>query len=149
VRAAIDKIRGKVEKVNVATVTAATASAPVAPRSPEPVATAGSAPERQRQVVLKPDGTRVTLQDMLGAGVLPRDAALESSVRGVSHLARLRDSQVEMGGQIYENLSEAAKAASGSNRNGWYVWKYQGEFLREIRRRFADQLAAEANRSVM
>jgi hypothetical protein len=141
----IDKIRGKVEKLDVP----ARSVAPAAVAPPSPPAESSGTQDRQRQVVLKPDGTRVTLADMLSRGALPRDAALESSVRGVSYVARLRDSQLEMGGQVYENLSEAAKSASGSNRNGWYFWKYQGEFLSEIRRRFADQLAAEANRSAV
>ncbi len=146
--AVIDKMRGRQVKPESAIQASVSKTPdPAQALSGEASTPPADAVERQRHVVLKPDGSRVTLEDMLAAGVLPSDAALEFRGRGgVSYVARLRDNRVEMGGQMYESISDAAKAASGANRNGWYFWHYQGEELSEIRRRFADKLAADAQR---
>lgn len=100
---------------------------------------------RQRSDVLKPDGTRVRLADLISAGVLPKDAAIEMRVDELTFPARLRDGQVEVNGSLYPNLSQAASAVrSGKSFNGWAVWFFAGRALADHRDDFLRQLATSA-----
>jgi len=102
---------------------------------------AGAKPARARRTeVLKPDGTRVSLRDLVQTGVLPIDAALEAEFNGVTHVSRVRTDGVEFGGQVYPNLSAAASAARGGSANGWSSWHYQGRPVGELRNVFLAQL---------
>lgn len=90
-----------------------------------------------RTEVLKLDGTRVSLADLVSSGVLPVDAPLEAEFGGVTHVARVRADGVEFGGTLYSNLSAAAGAARGGGAsNGWTAWLYQGRPIGQLRDEF-------------
>jgi len=74
------------------------------------------------------------LVELIEAGLLPGDAALECKLDGVSHAARVRDSKVELQGKTYGTLSAAAAALrDGKASNGWIIWRYKGETLANLR----------------
>ncbi len=99
-----------------------------------------------RTEVLKPDGTRVSIQDLIRAGLVPVDAALEATFDGVTHIARVRADGVEFGGVRFSNLSAAAAAARGhGSSNGWIAWLYQGRPVGELRQELVRQLAPPAD----
>ena len=93
-----------------------------------------------RTEVLKPDGTRVALSDLVSSGIIPVDAALEAEFGGVTHVARVRADGVEFGGTLYSNLSAAAGAARGGASNGWSAWLYQGRPVGQLRDEFLRRL---------
>jgi hypothetical protein len=106
-----------------------------------PVAPAAEHQRARRTEVLKPDGTRVNLGDLIGVGLLPSDAVLEMKLSGVTYAGRIRDGQVEVNGELHPNLSAAATAATGGkSANGWAVWYYQGAAMAELRDEFAARL---------
>ena len=107
-----------------------------------------SAPVRTRAPrteVLKPDGSRVSLADLVEAGILPVDAALEAEFGGVTHVARVRADGVEFGGTTYSNLSAAAGAARGGGANGWSSWLYQGRPVGQLREEFLKRFEASSS----
>jgi hypothetical protein len=142
----IDKLRGRSTRSDLVTPPTPVGPAAVATPISTELAPDSDGRERRRQEILKPDGSRVSLKDLLDGGVIPSDAALQSKGKGVSFVARLRESGVEMSGTLYANLSEAATAAAGSTRNGWDYWMYQGVRLGDLRKQFAERLATEASR---
>jgi hypothetical protein len=100
---------------------------------------------RTRKEVLKPDGTRVTLRDLIGARLIAADAEVECSVKGVTHSARVRAGGLEVGGTVYANRSAAASAArGGGSANGWALWLYRGESLGALRDRLVASLATSS-----
>lgn len=97
--------------------------------------------ERARRTeVVKPDGSRVTLQDLIAAGLIPVDSALEAEFAGVTHVARVKSDGVEFGGHLYRNLSAAAAAARGGAANGWNCWLYQGRPVGDLRQVFLKRI---------
>lgn len=90
---------------------------------PAAVATAGAA------------GRRATaIAELIDAGLLPEDATIECTVRGVTHTARLREGQIELAGSRYATPSAAASALlNGTAVNGWNVWRFNGRRLVELR----------------
>lgn len=99
-----------------------------------------------RQEILKPDGTRITLEDLVTHGLVPPEAGLEAHLSsGLSFVARIRGHEIEVGGQSYPNLSAAAAVARGvPAMNGWLFWSYQGTLLNDLRQKLASDLAAAA-----
>lgn len=96
-----------------------------------------------RTEVVKPDGTRVALPDLVAAGLIPADALMQLEESGVTHLGRISNGKVEVNGALYANLSSAAMALrSGKSSNGWLWWTYQGRPLAEIRQELVQQYAA-------
>lgn len=78
----------------------------------------------------------VSLADLVGAGLLPPDAVLEAKVAGVSHVARMKDHQIEINGVLHATPSAASMALRQVPAwNGWIDWLYQGETLASLRRR--------------
>lgn len=113
--------------------------------TPQVSAIAGTERARARRTeVLKPDGTRVSLRDLIQSGVLPVDAALEAEFNGVTHVSRVRTDGLEFGGQVYPNLSAAASAARGGPANGWAAWHYQGRPVGDLRDVFLARLGSGA-----
>lgn len=99
---------------------------------------------RRRTEVLKPDGTRVTLSDLIDAGLIPLDGALEARNQGVTHIGRVRQSGFELGGELYPNPSSAAAAIrDGRATNGWVFWSFQGRPLSELRHELLQNMRAE------
>jgi hypothetical protein len=82
---------------------------------------------------------RVTMADLIGAGLLPDGAPIEASVDGVSHAARIKGGRIELNGASYDSPSAASIALRNVRSwNGWVDWRYQGETLAEIRKRLPD-----------
>ena len=69
------------------------------PFSPTPGATA---PE--------PSKRRVTLRDLVTAGLLPEGASIEANVKGVTHVARIVAGQIQLEGATYDSPSAASIA---------------------------------------
>jgi hypothetical protein len=129
--AAIEKLRGMADTDERSSVD---------PEPEGPTASAGeSGPTtrvRRPRAALGPAGVgQVSTLDLIEAGLLPDNAPIESTSRGVSHLARVRGDQIEMAGQFYSSLSAAAKVARGGATNGWEFWSYQGMPLGQLRAR--------------
>ena len=82
-------------------------------------------------------GQRVTIRDLVEAGLLPPDAALKANVRGVSHVARVRDGMIDLDGRQFASPSAASQALRGTESwNGWVDWQHKGERLADLRDRF-------------
>lgn len=86
---------------------------------------------------------RTSIGDLVRAGLLPHDATLTASVRGITHMARLRNDQLEINGRTYSSASAASQAVRNVRSwNGWLDWHYKGESLYDLRERLgADQQA--------
>jgi hypothetical protein len=82
--------------------------------------------------------TRSALSELIEADLLPPDAALECTLYGVSHAARVRDGAIELQGQLYMTPSAAASALrDGKASNGWVIWRYKGQLLADLRAKLA------------
>ena len=106
------------------------AVSPAAAPPAEPVPPAEPALARQRS-----ESDRITLSDLVDAGLLPHDAALEHRLRGEVHAAQLRDGLIEYGGQRL-TPAQAVFAVQGLRRNGWQYWHYEGVRLSVLKKRF-------------
>ena len=105
---------------------------PAAPPA-EPVPPAEPEPARQPS---KSD--RITLSDLVDAGLLPQDAVLEHRLRGEVHAAPLRDGLIEWEGR-HLTPAQAVFAVQGLRRNGWQYWHYKGVRLSVLKKRFRAQ----------
>ncbi len=91
-------------------------------------------PTPPRARVQKPVGNG--LMELVASGLLPPDAELKCTLHGITHLARVRDGQIEFGGATYKTPSAAAAALKGGGRqgvNGWVTWKHEGTLLADLR----------------
>lgn len=89
---------------------------------------------------------RSGLTELIEAGLLSADAALECTLYGVSHAARVRDGEIEFEGKTYATPSAAASALrSGKASNGWVTWEYKGQLLSDLRAKLghSDQQGSE------
>ena len=87
---------------------------------------------------LRPDTEkrRVTLGDLVSAGLLPEGATIDASVKGVTHVARVVQGRIELEGHVYDSLSAASRSVRKvESWNGWIDWKFKGEALSELRQR--------------
>ena len=85
-------------------------------------------PDRERR--------RITISDLVTAGLLPEGASIEALVKGVTHVARVAQGRIELDGQVYDSPSAASMAIRKvESWNGWVDWKYKGETLSDLRRR--------------
>jgi hypothetical protein len=74
------------------------------------------------------------LVELIEAGLLPGDAALDCKLYGVTHAARVRDGEIELQGKTYGTPSAAAAALRGGKAsNGWIIWRYKGDTLADLR----------------
>ena len=74
------------------------------------------------------------LLELIEAGLLPGDAALDCKLYGVTHAARVRNGEIELQGKTYGTPSAAAAALRGGKAsNGWIIWRYKGETLADLR----------------
>lgn len=77
---------------------------------------------------------RITLSDLVEAGVLPSGATLTATVRGVTHTAFLRNAILEVNGKEYSTPSAASIAVRNVRSwNGWIDWHYEGQTLHSLR----------------
>jgi hypothetical protein len=82
----------------------------------------------------------VGLNNLISAGLLPTDASLECKLYGVTHIARVRDGRIDLNGQLYDSPSAAASSLrDGKASNGWVIWKYEGEYLADLRARLPNR----------
>ena len=87
-----------------------------------------AAPKRPRAVA------KSVLTELVDAGLLPGDAALECRLKGRNYVARVRDGAIELQGTMYATPSAAASALrDGKASNGWVIWRYKGELLADLR----------------
>ena len=114
-----------------------TRGSPAAPDAEHGVSDTEQPPRRPRKA--RADASRsprIRLADLVEAGLLPADAALEARVEGVTHVARLRDGQIDLNGTLYATPSAASKDLRHRQAfNGWVDWRYKGELLAELRGR--------------
>jgi hypothetical protein len=88
-------------------------------------------------------GSSGRLMALVHAGLLPEDGILETRIKGVSYVGRLRGGQIEVEGKLYSSPSAAAGALRGGMAtNGWVWWLYKGATLAELRRRLREQQAS-------
>lgn len=81
-----------------------------------------------------PPHAKTAVAQLVEAGFLPPDAALECRVYGVTHVARVQDGQIELDGKVYATLSAAGSALrAGKATNGWTFWRYKGASLADLR----------------
>jgi hypothetical protein len=74
--------------------------------------------------------------DLVEANLLPPDATLIATVGGVTHVARIRDGNLEIDGQVYPTPSAASIAVRNVRSwNGWRDWHYEGQSLHFLRER--------------
>ena len=141
-RVSTEAVVSAIERVLRASAPAAEAGAeePGAQIETEPEST----PPRPRRT--KGGGRRVTIAELVDAGLLPPDATLEATVSGVTHIGRLREGQLEVNGVTYGTPS-AASAAIRSHSNGWVDWRYRGATLAALRQRLPSVSAAESEPS--
>ena len=143
-RVSTEAVVSAIERVLRASAPAAEAGAeePGAQIETEPEST----PPRPRRT--KGGGIRVTIAELVDAGLLPPDATLEASVSGVTHVGRLLEGQLKVNGVTYGTPS-AASAAIRSRRswNGWVDWRYRGATLAALRQRLPSVSAAESEPS--
>ena len=78
------------------------------------------------------------LVELVRAGRLAADAALELRYRAEVHQGRMRDGQIEWEGQLFKTPSGALQAIMGAKGNGWLHW-YVGEVsLDTLRQQWRD-----------
>ena len=116
-------------------------TSPVVRRS-ELVGSAGESLQQDNPLSAKAAGAkRITLADLVEAGVLPSDATLTATVRGVTHTAFLRNAMLEVDGREYSTPSAASIAVRNVRSwNGWNDWRYQGQSLHDLRERLGTSL---------
>ena len=106
--------------------------------SPPPATPARST--RQESQNRSPSRRRVTIADLITAGLLPEGAPIEARVEGVTHPARIRDAQIEWNGQLFGTPSAASQALRNTQSwNGWVDWRFRGETFAELRSRLPVQ----------
>ena len=108
-----------------------------------------SQPSERQPARSSPGRRRVTLADLVEAGLLPDGAPIEADVKGVTHAARIRDGRIELSGEMYDSPSAASMALRNTQSwNGWVDWSYKGEKLADLRGRLpADEDASEGQGS--
>lgn len=98
------------------------------PLSESPVAAMPGGAKRGRKA------PKSGLLELIEAGLLPGDAALDCKLYGVTHAARIRDGEIELQGTTYGTPSAAAAALrDGKASNGWIIWRYKGDTLADLR----------------
>lgn len=79
---------------------------------------------------------RSGIRELIDAGLLPPDAALELKWKGVVYPARVRNGQIEVNGRVFTSPSAAGGfIRRGMATNGWKSWCYNGETLWTLRER--------------
>jgi Restriction Enzyme Adenine Methylase Associated/Protein of unknown function (DUF2924) len=91
------------------------------PREPKPLV-ARAATSAGEHAPNEP-ASATSMADLVEAGLLPADARLLAKVHGQEHVARVRDGNIELNGQVYPSLSAAAVAITGKPTNGWTFWR--------------------------
>jgi hypothetical protein len=127
-----------------AAVAAPTPSPPVglpgAARSTGPSSAAGTQQERERRrtvrFVLKPDGSWVTIADLVEAGLLVPGQTLEVKTRSHSVQGIVRADGIEVKGILYPSPTAALQAATNSPIDAWNRWLAQGRPLADLRAEF-------------
>lgn len=106
-------------------------------------AEAGAAPSAPR---LRGETKGVSqLQALIDAKLLPFDAAIECTVYGKKHSARLRSGQIELQDRLFGTPSAAAASLrNGKASNGWVLWKHKGRLLADIRKDLEEVGSANA-----
>jgi len=91
----------------------------------------------------------VTLADLIGAGLLEPGATLFARNTHNHHRATvLSDGRIDVGGEVFESPSGAAKAVTGKGTNGWWFWRLDANgnrSLNNLYHDYVDQTAADVD----
>jgi Restriction Enzyme Adenine Methylase Associated/Protein of unknown function (DUF2924) len=83
----------------------------------------GSVARRRRRAK-----TRKTTGTLVLAGVVEKRFPLRATRQGQEYRATVRtDGRISYRGRRYDSPTAAAKAATGTSRNGWTFWRYRNE----------------------
>lgn len=118
------------------------AAAPAPPAAAEP----GGAQAAKRKVnfPLKPDGSRVTIADLVGAGLLRVGDRLTIQIGSSFGEGFVRPDGIQVNGQAYTNPSIAARAVRDTAANGWGYWMCGDRTLADIRAEYLRRLTGGA-----
>ena len=153
----IDKLMGRTRRSGIAANGPGPQAKPDAPAPPQgssaPAPAAGTAAEngagapagrRKVNLPLKPDGSRVTIADLVGAGLLKVGDRLTIQIGPSSGEGFVLPDGIQVNGQAYPNPTIAARAVRDSTVNGWDYWKYGDKTLADIRAEYLHRLARRA-----
>lgn len=86
------------------------------------------------QTTVRPPSSRITIANLVEAGILPSDATVTATIRGATHIAIIQNGNLKIGDQVYSTPSAASKAVRNVRSwNGWNDWHYAGKSLQELR----------------
>jgi hypothetical protein len=102
----------------------------------------GTAPVRVRR--------KLTVLDLMSAGVLAAGMRLVPRLKQYRHLnaVLLEDGRIDVGGTVYQSVSQAASAIRGHSTNGWWFFlgdPAEGRSLGGMRRDYLEMIAPEAD----
>jgi hypothetical protein len=97
---------------------------------------------RKRNIPLKPDGTRVTIADLVEAGLLQPGDVLSFRISDTEAHGTVAPTGIEVNGEVYQNPSKAIQAIRNTSVNGWDYWTtMDGRTLSAVRDEFLRSLA--------
>jgi hypothetical protein len=97
---------------------------------------------RKRNIPLKPDGTRVTIADLVEAGLLHAGDVLSFRIADTEAHGTVAPTGIEVNGEVYQNPSKAIQAIRNTSVNGWDYWTtMDGRTLSAVRDEFLRSLA--------
>jgi hypothetical protein len=153
----IDKLMGRTRRGSVTangTGSQAKSDAPVPPQGASaavhPAATAAEngagtpAGKRKVNLPLKPDGSRVTIADLVGAGLLRVGDRLTIQIGSSSGEGFVLPNGIQVNGQAYTNPTIALRAVRDTSANGWDYWMYGDRTLADIRAEYLRRLTGGA-----
>lgn len=95
---------------------------------------------RKGSLLLKPDGTRVTIDDLLRVGLINVGDVLHLRVGRDQGTGIVRQGGIEVDGILYPSATSAARAITQSTINPWDYWTHRGRTLSDIRQDFLREL---------
>jgi len=97
---------------------------------------------RKRNIPLKPDGTRVTIADLVEAGLLRTGDVLSVRIADTEAHGTVVPTGIEVNGKVYPHPSTAIKAIRNASFDGWIYWRtMDGRTLSAVRDEFLRSLA--------
>jgi hypothetical protein len=95
---------------------------------------------RTVRLVLKPDGSMVTIGDLVKAGLLTAGQPLHLKSEKHSGEGIVRADGIEVNGTLYPSASAACNAITKSTMSGWHYWFADGVPLVDLRAEFIRRL---------
>ena len=116
--------------------------APIPTGEKRPAATATAKSQRDASREAEPRGRRITLLDLINAGLIQTPLELEGHSKGESYWAQVEsDGTMVWHGRPYNAPSSAASVAVGYSEDGWRFWQFRDQdgqlkYLDELRKRY-------------